>query len=418
MNILWLTPEIPYPPVGGRNGVYNRIVQLSKNNRIFLLSIAYNSTEKDWSSAMEKYCTEVYYFDRSAKKKKNMLKSLRMPWSIASRNMPEIKKTMVRILKNKKIDVIIDDFPNMAKNILDIKANYPELLSDVYCTLNQHNIEYIRMRKMKHVKSISALKRIVYWLESLRLEAYEKTIYKSGIFDSITFFSSDDKVFFENRWKGIGINSEVKVFPLGANRITLEKTEKITSKAFLFVGRLDEIAIPNVEAALWFANNVFPLILKEEPDAKFIIAGSNPSERIMHLKSESIEIIPNYKSLEEVYSKSQIVLLPLLSGGGVKGKLLEAAALKKIIITTQHGIEGTKFVADKDVLLANNARDFARHCINAIKEPDRYDIMRKMAHKKFLNEYDWAIIGEKYQVFLRDNCLRKRKMVNYENKTT
>lgn len=46
MNIAWLTPEIPYPPVGGRNGVYNRIVQLSKYNSIFLLSIAYDEQEK------------------------------------------------------------------------------------------------------------------------------------------------------------------------------------------------------------------------------------------------------------------------------------------------------------------------------------------------------------------------------------
>lgn len=46
MNIIWLTPEIPYPPIGGRNGVYSRIVQLSKDNNIFLFSIAYNESEK------------------------------------------------------------------------------------------------------------------------------------------------------------------------------------------------------------------------------------------------------------------------------------------------------------------------------------------------------------------------------------
>lgn len=257
MNIIWLTPEIPYPPVGGRNGVYNRIIQLSKYNKIFLISIAYNEEEEQSSACMRQYCKEVYYFNRGVNKKKNLLKSLVMPWSVASRNIPELKETLVDILKNNKIDVIIDDFPNMSQNLLDIRNDYSELLKGVYCTLNQHNIEYIRMREMRNVKSIGRIKRLSYYIESLRLEAYERKVYESELFDSITFFSTDDKEFFEKRWKNT--KRELKVFPLGANRMAIGNTINVDKKSFLFVGRLDEIAIPNVEAALMVCKRYFPI---------------------------------------------------------------------------------------------------------------------------------------------------------------
>ena len=60
MNIVWLTPEIPYPPYGGRNGVFHRIEQLSRYNKIYLFSIAYSEEEKKTESDMRKYCKEAY----------------------------------------------------------------------------------------------------------------------------------------------------------------------------------------------------------------------------------------------------------------------------------------------------------------------------------------------------------------------
>lgn len=392
MNIVWLTPEIPYPPIGGRNGVYNRIVQLSKYNNIYLFSIAYSEEEVNSSKLMEQYCVEVHYYNRFESKFKNLFKSITMPFSVATRYIDSLRMDLEHVLNENVIDVIIDDFPNMSKNLTDIIGK-----KKIYCTLNQHNIEYLRMRGMVNVNTIPLYKRLAYYLESYRLEAYEKYIYDSGIFNSITFFSQDDLKLFQDRW-GNDV-AKLELFPLGANRID-ENKEFDGNHTLLFVGRLDDIAIPNVEAVRWFCDKVFPFILGSVPDAKLIIAGANPSEVVMSYASDNIEIIPNYKDILEIYSKSDCVILPILSGGGVKGKLLEAVAMKKIIISTNHGIEGTKFENGKHVLYGVNEKDFGLKCIDAMCHKENYKDMVSDAYSLFLTDYEWESIGRKYHQFL------------------
>lgn len=392
MNIIWLTPEIPYPPIGGRNGVFNRIKQLSETNDIFLFSIAYNEKEKNSSSEMEKYCKEVHYYNRNENITKTIFKSLFLPYSVASRTLPQIKKDLFSCLNNNKIDIVIVDFPNMARNLegLDLKC---------FCTLNQHNNEYLRMRDMHKIKTLSYIKRLAYLLESYRLEYYEKKLYNSNKFQSITFFSIDDYNEFKKRWSNC--SAELRVFPLGANAVrNYIGCQDDNHDTLLFVGRLDNVATTNVEAITWFCHNVLPKI-EEKVEVKIIIAGANPSEKILELETNKVKIIPNYKDLDSVYSLADYVILPLLSGGGVKGKLLEAAAYKKIIISTDHGIEGTDFIPGKHVLLGNTVDDFANMCVKAIQNFDKSCQLANNAKKLFEDKYEWKQIGKDYNEYLK-----------------
>lgn len=394
MNIAWLTPEVPYPPIGGRNGVYNRIVQLSKNNKIYLYSIAYNPEEKNNTIAMEKYCKQVRFYDRSENKLLVLLKSLFYPFSVASRYRKDIVASLEELIISRKIDFIIVDFPNMAKNISGLKKKYPF----IKVTLNEHNVEYMRMRQMSQVKNISKIKRVAYYLESKRLEKYEKNIYKNHIFNGITFFSEDDYKFFK---MNINTGSAVlKTIPLGANDYG-KYPLKLNNKTLLFVGRLDHVAIPNVEAITWFYREVWPRIIQELPEAKLIIAGANPENEILKLEDSNITVISNFTSLEEVYGMADIVILPLLSGGGVKGKLLEAIAFRKLIVTTSHGIEGTCFKNKKHVSLCNTAIEFASVCIELLTHPDQYEIQEKQAYQLFIEKYNWNSIGKIYENFIK-----------------
>lgn len=394
MNIIWLTPEIPYPPIGGRNGVYNRIVQLSKYNNIFLFSIAYNEDEKNSIDAMKEYCMEVHYYNRNENKLKKIVKSLFAPYSVASRTLTEIKQDIKYCLSNNQIDVVITDFPNMAKNLkgLELKC---------FCTLNQHNIEYRRMREMYGIKTISYLKRLAYWGESYRLEKYEKKLYASNLFQSITFFSTDDCAEFSEKWTNC--RADLKVFPLGSNSVkNTKKCNDEEHNTFLFVGRLDDIATTNVEAIIWFYNKVLPIIEKEI-NIKIVIAGANPSGKIMNLAKDNVAIIPNYSKLEDVYSLADYVILPLLSGGGVKGKLLEAAAFEKTIISTKHGIEGTDFQPDIHVYYAETSEEFAGRCIDAVKNTEYSRQLAINSKRLFEKRYNWNQIGIDYYNYLKSS---------------
>lgn len=396
MNIIWLTPEIPYPPIGGRNGVYNRIVQLSKYNNIFLFSIAYDEAEKNNSEEMKKYCNEVNYYNRNENKLKKILKSIIEPYSVASRTLPEIRKDIMECLRNNKIDIVITDFPNMAKNLLGLELK-------CYCTLNQHNNEYRRMRDMYYIKTLPYIKRLAYLLESYRLENYEKKLYMSNLYQSITFFSIDDCNAFRKKWSDCF--ADLKVFPLGANAVVAQEACKDKKhNTFLFVGRLDNIATTNVEAIIWFCKDVLPRIEKQI-DVNVVIAGANPSESIMCLKKKNVRVIPNYESLESVYNLADYVILPLLSGGGVKGKLLEAAAYGKVIISTKHGIEGTEFLPEQHVFYGETDEEFAKKCIEAVQNCTKACEIANNAKSLFENKYEWTQIGVEYNKYLTSKVM-------------
>lgn len=392
MNVLWLTPEIPYPPYGGRNGVYNRIVQMSKYHTIYLFSIAYSEEEMKMQSKMLQYCKEVKYYNRGKSIVRTLAKSMVIPYSVASRTMGVIKKDINELVGRVHIDVVITEFPNMAMNAKVLAKQ------GIFITLNEHNIEYKRMRDMASIRTISRIKRLAYYLESIRLEIYEAYLYKRDWLRSITFFSEDDIEVFKNRWTGC--KADLKIFPLGANRQTFGPDPQ--RHQLLFVGRLDNVAVTNIEAVLWFCDCIMPRIHKSVPDAKLIIAGANPSEKVLRLASDSIEVIPNYRELRDVYDQADCVVLPLLSGGGVKGKLIEAISFNKAVVSTSIGVQGTKFQGDKHLLLADNPEGFADACIRALLDPSSLSEMKNAAYRLFIENYEWEGIVRKYSDYLQE----------------
>lgn len=390
MNIIWLTSEIPYPPYGGRSGMFHRIEQISRYHRIYLFSIAYSQEEKETEGDMRKYCEEVHYYNRNESVAKKLLKTLALPYTVASRTIRALSKDIEALLDRVKIDVAIVDFPNMALNARGLARH------GIPITVHQHNTEYRRMHELSKVKTISVAKRLAYYQESIRLELYEAWLYRSGMVKTITFVSEDDMAFFRKRWPRC--TADLQMVPVGADK--MECAPVPGKRRLMFVGRLDEVAVPNIEAILWFHREVLPRVISAVPDVHLIIAGANPSERVLSLASEHIEIIPNYRRVEDVYSLADCAVLPILSGGGVKGKLLEAAALKRIIVTTSKGIEGTKFRPQEHVLLADDAEGFAQACIRALTDPESCAGMVEAAYALFEKYYDWETIGAEYSRYL------------------
>lgn len=394
MNIVWLTPEIPYPAIGGRNGVYNRIVQLGKRHNIFLFSIIYPDDDKQLGyDEMNQHCKEVHFYNRGQYKIKSMIRCLCEPHCVATRVNKQIKTDIEKCCDNNNIDIIIMDFPHMFKDVINTikKRNIP-------LTIQQHNIEFLTMRSLSQVKSMSWLKKPIYYLESKRLEWYEKHIYKSNLIKSFSFFSESDKSFFE---KNLKVTQKCSVIPLGANLVSTNVSSFYNQKKnILFVGKMS--AVPNIDAAIWFAKKVFPLIKSKVEDAELYIIGANPSDNVLSLENDSIHVPGGYEQPDEYYENSMLVVVPVFNGGGVKGKLLEAIAFKRPVVATEHGIGGTKFEKDLHVKVSDNIEIFAEYCIDILNNPQNYTEMVDKANKLFGECYTWKSIGESYERFLQE----------------
>ena len=112
----------------------------------------------------------------------------------------------------------------------------------------------------------------------------------------------------------------------------------------VFWGRLD--FGPNVEALQWFCNNVWPELHRQVPSARFTIYGFQPTASVQALAGrDGITMIPDLPDLRAEVARYQVAVFPFVSGGGIKNKLLEAAAMGKAIVCTPRatgGIRGGK----------------------------------------------------------------------------
>lgn len=106
-----------------------------------------------------------------------------------------------------------------------------------------------------------------------------------------------------------------------------------------FWGRLD--FGPNVQALEWFAAKVWPAVRRDHPDAKFIVYGFAPTPPVLALSGrDGIEVIADLPDLRPEVARHQVVVLPFVSGGGIKNKFLEAAAMGKAIVCSPVACNG------------------------------------------------------------------------------
>jgi len=123
-----------------------------------------------------------------------------------------------------------------------------------------------------------------------------------------------------------------------------------------FWGRLD--FGPNVDALAWFLKTVWPTVKRDHPSAAFHVFGFSPTAAVRTLaRTAGVELFPDLPDLRDEVTRRQAVVLPFVSGGGIKNKLLEAAALGMPIVCTRKSLSGTK--GEPAVKVAANPREWS-----------------------------------------------------------
>lgn len=377
--------ELPYPDhSGGSKYAWQKIRQLSKENEVFLVS--FNETgEKIEDVEYKKYMKEYYFFPR----KKSILRiglQFFKPYSLTSRFNNEMYEKIKEIVQSNNIDIIVLDSIHMYYNIKNLNKNIPIFLT-------QQNIEYKLFQSISS-KTDSLIKKNIYRIEAYKLKRLEKKLYKIKKIKGYIFISNEDLIDYENE---IGKINAICIPPAITEQLTNSK-KTIEEYSIVFTGKMNYE--PNVTGVKWFVEKIFPNILEAIPKAKFYIVGKNPTEEIRKYSGEQIVVTGEVESVSEYLEKAQIVVIPLLSGGGVKLKLFDAMSAENIVITTQKGIEGTCLQDGYDLYVANEEKLFTKLCIDNLKDPN-YQIAKHGKSTLQLN-YGFDILQKKLQKFIEN----------------
>jgi glycosyltransferase involved in cell wall biosynthesis len=116
----------------------------------------------------------------------------------------------------------------------------------------------------------------------------------------------------------------------------------------------------NVVAALWFYREVFPLVRSEVPGVRFVIAGYGPPPELTALADDpNVEVTGFVEDLDRCYKAADVFVAPILTGGGIIVKVLDALAAGTPTVSTTFGNEGVGAVNGRDLLVADSPEEFA-----------------------------------------------------------
>ena len=140
---------------------------------------------------------------------------------------------------------------------------------------------------------------------------------------------------------------------------------------------------PTVDGALWFADRVWPRVLRRRPDAEWWLAGSRPSRAIRNLaRRPGVRLIPHPETLDSIFHQTAVAVAPLKSGSGTPIKILEAMAHRVPVVTTSTGRAGLDDLALHAISSADTAEAFARRVVDLLDQPDR-------AHRSTQAAWNW-----------------------------
>tara|TARA_B110000858_G_scaffold53102_1_gene61624 strand:+ start:628 stop:1833 length:1206 start_codon:yes stop_codon:yes gene_type:complete len=292
---------------------------------------------------------------------------------------------IIKTLKLEKFDIVLLESLFTTPYIKTIRT-----YSKSKIILRSHNIEYIIWQRLS-MKSINPAKKLYLKLLSLQLKNYELGILRK--IDGIASISNEDKIKYHEL--EYSVKTETIPFSLEIKNYNENNTKsRIDNKLkFFHLGAMDWK--PNLEAASWLLNEIWPEIQKKNPNAELHLAGKNMPDWLFKKKSKNVF---NHKEVEDsskFISDHDVMLVPLLSAGGIRVKIFEAMAHGKAIISTKIGAEGIEYKNGENILIADSQKDFHNEALKIISGKTDYKKIGKNARKHIFKTYDQKKISKK-----------------------
>jgi glycosyltransferase involved in cell wall biosynthesis len=157
----------------------------------------------------------------------------------------------------------------------------------------------------------------------------------------------------------------------------------------VFWGRLD--FGPNIDALTWFCRSIWPGIIAEVPHAQFTIIGYNPTPAVERLSTlPGVSLMPNLDDLRSAVCRHSVVVLPFISGGGMKTKLLEGAALARAMVCTPHACKDLRGSGALPLVIAASPEDWTRSVVALWRDSQRRAELGAQARQWVMKHYSWS----------------------------
>jgi len=242
----------------------------------------------------------------------------------------------------------------------------------------------------RRARAETGLKRLVYRLEAWRYRHFEARYARR--YDLVVTVSPADEAWVRRHY---GLEHVVTIpIPVDTDYFapSLEAEE---AARIVFTGMMNHP--PNVDAACFFADVVFPRVRAAVPEAEFWVVGRNPTPRVQELaRRPGIVVTGAVPDIRPYIARATVIVVPLRFGSGMRNKILEAWAMNKCVVATSVGAEGLEYQDGVDILIADDPREMAARIVQVLQDPALRDRIRRQGRARVLHQHNPERLARRY----------------------
>ena len=288
----------------------------------------------------------------------------------------EMTQKLVALLSAENFDIVQLESLFMTSYIDVIRKN-----SDAKIILRAHNVESLIWDRMT-LQHKNPLKKRYIKLLGKRLKRYEMDVLSRV--DGIVPITKVDMEHFV----GFGCQTPMISVPFSINTEKFQYTAYGAPEpvSFFHLGSMDWM--PNQEGIWWFLEFVWNKIHKANPQATFYLAGRNMPEWLRRLQQPGVVVVGEVADAHEFIRSKAVFVVPLLSGSGIRIKIIEGMACMRPVLTTSIGAEGIEYSDGENIMIADTPEAFLEKAQKLIDNPALCEEIGKAAHHLIMNRYD------------------------------
>ncbi len=379
-----LTPYLPFPLVsGGQIRTYNLLKHLSKHHDITLFALIKDDKERQYLPELRQYCRHIKLFKRTQKPwaLRNILLAGLTPYPfLVTRNWPLfMKKAVKRELHSHPYDLIHAETFYMMPNIP--KTTIPIILVE-------QTIEYLGYQD--YLKRAPLPLRPLLALDVAKIKFWERYYWRQA--DKLITMSHEDKNFILRSLQ-TQLNIDVVANGVDLDFFAQTKKQLPPEPTVLFVGTFKWL--PNIQAVELIVKKIWPLIIKQLPQAKLKIVGFSPTPQIQaYAQDSSIEVLGGIPDIRQAFAASHVLLAPIQSGKGTRFKVLEALITGTPVVATNLAVEGLAVEPGKHVLTADQPEKLAALTLQVLQDKSLQRSLAQAGKHIVRQHYSWDIIAK------------------------
>ncbi|MDO4819626.1 MAG: glycosyltransferase family 4 protein [Prevotella sp.] len=378
MKICLLTPRFPFPQYGGDVLRVNEIARHLKQNGHTLILVSMSDDPTPPVEQARTLYDEVFFVARKPRNSKiNCVLGLlgNAPLQCCYYHSKDYESLLARVVERYKPDIYISHLLRMVPYLESLGLERKSIIEMTDALSKTYGMS-------SKAEGVGLLK-YIYMFEKKRIRRYEQYVIRH--FPKVVLVSQKDidllRLVTDDECNSLALHTN------GVHCPALCDVETDRNK-ICFIGNMR--SIQNQDAVMFFAREVFPLVKKELPEAKFHVVGSLPPENILALASDDIIVTGFVTDLEAYISDSCVAVAPIRIAAGIQNKVLVAMGCRVPVVLTHLISEAIPEIEDNvNACIADTASDIAARCIDLMRNPKKRDAIATAGRDTVVNHYSW-----------------------------